>query len=149
MKLHFLIKTFIFFGLSTMALWAVDNRTFLDTLNMGKEVSIVKQEKIAQTIQKPNDSPAVSSKPTPSPLPKSSQDAAESLQIQVAAFKSKSSAEKAISKIASHTELKATVIKEATFYKVFILGTMSRPSAEKNIVSLKKLGFKDAWLISK
>ena len=136
-------------------------RTFLDTLNKGREVSITAEDIGAPSAPAPVPAIAPTAVPdtlagrqAPVPAPKREAGVVPSrfrIQILASTQEQQVRQEKnnvaAKIKLANIVDLPVTVVFEPPYYKLFAGDFAQRGEAENICAQLKKIGYNDAWIV--
>jgi hypothetical protein len=109
--------------------------TYLDTLNRGKEVSLIRDD-ISTGLSEKKDAPPAGKKILP-----------EGYRIQVLALTSMEAARAKKSAIESKLQLDVYIDFDKPYYKMYVGNYTSRKDAEKALSMIKESGYPDAWIV--
>ena len=109
--------------------------TYLDTLNRGKEISLI-SDTISTGLSEKKDTAPAGKKVVP-----------EGYRIQVLALTSMEAARAKKSAIESDLQLDVYIDFDKPYYKMYVGNYTSRKDAEKALNMIKESGYPDAWIV--
>ena len=109
--------------------------TYLDTLNRGKEISLI-SDTISTGLSEKKDAPPAGKKIVP-----------EGYRIQVLALTSMEAARAKKSAIESKLQLDVYIDFDKPYYKMYVGNYTNRKDAEKALNMIKESGYPDAWIV--
>ena len=109
--------------------------TYLDTLNRGKEMSLI-SDSISTGLSRKEDS-----------APSGKKIAPKGYRIQLMALSSMEAVREKKSIIEEDLQLKVYVDYDKPYYKVYVGDYIKRKHAEKALNEIKQSGYPDAWIV--
>jgi len=109
--------------------------TYLDTLNRGREISLI-SDTISTGLSEKMDTAPAGKKMVP-----------EGYRIQVLALTSMEAARAKKSAIESELQVEVYIDFDKPYYKMYVGNYTNRKDAEKALVMIKESGYPDAWIV--
>ncbi len=111
-------------------------KTYLDTLNKGQEISLIENKPVKQTkTEAPKKAPAYQ------------QETAEGYRIQLSASTSLDNIKAKKRSLQNEVRLKMYITFNKPYYKLYAGNFLEKGEAKRALGKIKKLGFRDAWIV--